>query len=94
MAVLSILLLMALCQESTLGFTSGIYKSSIIKKRTSSISAWKHTRSSSLSMMASDARPKKVIVLGGDGFCGWPTSVYLSEQVCFKSIASIVDVVK
>jgi UDP-sulfoquinovose synthase len=23
---------------------------------------------------------KKVIVLGGDGFCGWPTSLYLSEQ--------------
>lgn len=24
--------------------------------------------------------PKKVLVLGGDGFCGWPTSLYLSEQ--------------
>ncbi len=24
----------------------------------------------------------KVIVLGGDGFCGWPTSLYLSEQGC------------
>ncbi|MDH5469660.1 MAG: NAD-dependent epimerase/dehydratase family protein [Gammaproteobacteria bacterium] len=23
---------------------------------------------------------KKVIVLGGDGFCGWPTSLHLSEQ--------------
>lgn len=23
---------------------------------------------------------KKVIVLGGDGFCGWPTSLYLSDQ--------------
>lgn len=23
---------------------------------------------------------KKVLVLGGDGFCGWPTSLYLSEQ--------------
>ncbi len=22
----------------------------------------------------------KVIILGGDGFCGWPTSLYLSEQ--------------
>ena len=27
-----------------------------------------------------DATPKKVIVLGGDGFCGWPTSLYLSDQ--------------
>jgi UDP-sulfoquinovose synthase len=26
------------------------------------------------------ASPKKVIVLGGDGFCGWPTSLYLSDQ--------------
>ena len=26
------------------------------------------------------ATKKKVIVLGGDGFCGWPTSLYLSEQ--------------
>lgn len=23
---------------------------------------------------------KKIIVLGGDGFCGWPTSLYLSAQ--------------
>lgn len=24
--------------------------------------------------------PKKVLVLGGDGFCGWPTSLHLSDQ--------------
>lgn len=24
----------------------------------------------------------KVMVLGGDGFCGWPTSLHLSEQGC------------
>ena len=23
---------------------------------------------------------KKVIVLGGDGFCGWPTSLHLSDK--------------
>ncbi|KAL3935742.1 MAG: hypothetical protein SGBAC_008805 [Bacillariaceae sp.] len=27
-----------------------------------------------------NAEKKKVIVLGGDGFCGWPTSLYLSDQ--------------
>jgi UDP-sulfoquinovose synthase len=27
-------------------------------------------------------KSKKVIVLGGDGFCGWPTSLHLSEQGC------------
>lgn len=26
-----------------------------------------------------DAPKKRVLVLGGDGFCGWPTSLYLSE---------------
>lgn len=26
------------------------------------------------------ADKKKVIVLGGDGFCGWPTSLHLSDQ--------------
>mmetsp|Transcript_16205 Transcript_16205/g.37545 ORF Transcript_16205/g.37545 Transcript_16205/m.37545 type:complete len:465 (-) Transcript_16205:859-2253(-) len=29
---------------------------------------------------SSDEKKKKVIVLGGDGFCGWPTSLYLSDQ--------------
>lgn len=27
-----------------------------------------------------NAAPKKVLVLGGDGFCGWPTALYLSDQ--------------
>jgi len=27
-----------------------------------------------------DFSPKKVLVLGGDGFCGWPTSLHLSDQ--------------
>ena len=31
-------------------------------------------------IFASFAQAKKVIVLGGDGFCGWPTSLYLSDQ--------------
>lgn len=30
--------------------------------------------------MVADMKPKKVVVLGGDGFCGWPTSLYLSDQ--------------
>lgn len=33
----------------------------------------------SLSMTAAP-KAKKVLVLGGDGFCGWPTSLYLSEK--------------
>ena len=27
-----------------------------------------------------NTKKKKVIVLGGDGFCGWPTSLHLSDQ--------------
>ena len=27
-----------------------------------------------------DTSSKKILVLGGDGFCGWPTSLYLSDQ--------------
>lgn len=38
------------------------------------------TVSSSSSNTALQAEAKKVIVLGGDGFCGWPTSLYLSDQ--------------
>ena len=29
---------------------------------------------------ADGSEKKKVIVLGGDGFCGWPTSLHLSDQ--------------
>lgn len=38
------------------------------------------TSPSTSSTTVSNASPKKIIVLGGDGFCGWPTSLYLSEQ--------------
>ncbi|TFJ81639.1 hypothetical protein NSK_006890 [Nannochloropsis salina CCMP1776] len=31
-------------------------------------------------MVAAESKPKKIVVLGGDGFCGWPTSLYLSEK--------------
>jgi hypothetical protein len=30
--------------------------------------------------IANGTTKKKIIVLGGDGFCGWPTSLYLSDQ--------------
>jgi UDP-sulfoquinovose synthase len=33
-----------------------------------------------MSTLSGTSKPKKVIVLGGDGFCGWPTSLYLSEK--------------
>ena len=39
----------------------------------------KTTTSLSMAVNGSDEK-KKVIVLGGDGFCGWPTSLYLSDR--------------
>ena len=46
-----------------------------VGKRTSAAES-----TTSLFAEANGAEPKKVIVLGGDGFCGWPTSLYLSDQ--------------
>lgn len=34
---------------------------------------------SCVSMGVSRATPKKILVLGGDGFCGWPTCLHLSD---------------
>jgi UDP-sulfoquinovose synthase len=36
--------------------------------------------SANFSIFAHAPQDKKVMVLGGDGFCGWATSLYLSEQ--------------
>ena len=33
-------------------------------------------KSSAVTMSAS----KKILVLGGDGFCGWPTALHLSDK--------------
>jgi UDP-sulfoquinovose synthase len=30
--------------------------------------------------MMATANPKKVLVFGGDGFCGWPTALHLSDE--------------
>jgi UDP-sulfoquinovose synthase len=39
-----------------------------------------HGASSGASQTVHDSKPKKIMVLGGDGFCGWPTSLYLSSK--------------
>jgi len=38
------------------------------------------TSTTQLFVEPNGASSKKVLVLGGDGFCGWPTSLYLSDQ--------------
>jgi UDP-sulfoquinovose synthase len=34
----------------------------------------------SVRMMAAGSPKKKIVVFGGDGFCGWPTALHLSDQ--------------
>ena len=46
----------------------------------SQLSAPRQRAALSLRMASAGAARKKGIVLGGDGFCGWPTSLYLSDQ--------------
>ncbi len=43
----------------------------------------------------SNRKNKKVIVLGGDGFCGWPTCLHLSQSGDFwcERVSFIVAVV-
>ena len=45
-----------------------------------SLSIKRNANSLNMVQLAGTSKPKKVIVLGGDGFCGWPTSLYLSDQ--------------
>lgn len=60
-------------------FTSFI---SIAASFTTPFGVVKQARTSSTSLFATEdsGDKKKVIVLGGDGFCGWPTSLFLSDQ--------------
>jgi UDP-sulfoquinovose synthase len=44
----------------------------------SSSSVVLHAESATADINGADK--KKIIILGGDGFCGWPTSLYLSDQ--------------
>merc|ERR1719487_2523603 len=33
-----------------------------------------------MSSSEGDSKSKKIFVLGGDGFCGWPTAVHLADK--------------
>jgi len=47
---------------------------------TPQMSAAAETEAPPSTASASDGGKKKVFVLGGDGFCGWPTAVHLSDK--------------
>ena len=53
-------------------------QSSQYQQWTTTTQLWEGTANGDAAVAASTK--KKVIVLGGDGFCGWPTSLHLSDQ--------------
>lgn len=76
MTSFGILLLLAVLVGGSIAFSFGSGKSAMVSKM--------NLKGTSLRMVTdlsqSSSPRKKVIVLGGDGFCGWPTSLYLSDQ--------------
>jgi hypothetical protein len=66
-------------------FSIPVVKQAVKASSTTSTTTTTTTTTSALYAEANGATaaattPKKVIVLGGDGFCGWPTCLYLSDQ--------------
>jgi UDP-sulfoquinovose synthase len=61
---------------AVLASTEGFLKSPKFSSPLSAPRAASQIAMAAQSMIA----PKKVVVLGGDGFCGWPTSLHLSEE--------------
>lgn len=49
----------------------------ILRDSSYGIRGRQHARANNIEMKA---ERKKVLVLGGDGFCGWPTALYLSDR--------------
>lgn len=71
----------ALLPVTAYSFSSG----AALTGRTAAATATATVQHSSLSSAANGdlngfEEKKKVIILGGDGFCGWPTSLYLSDR--------------
>jgi hypothetical protein len=79
-----VLLLAAFAADPASAFTTGLTLATTTPP-SSSLSSRKSSLRLDAASVASDGvangtDKKKIIVLGGDGFCGWPTSLYLSDQ--------------
>jgi len=77
------LLLLLATTVSTTAFTTGftpVTKS--LSSTTTSSSQFNFQLNAEVAAdgVANGTSKKKIIILGGDGFCGWPTSLYLSDQ--------------
>ena len=76
------LLLLLATTVSTTAFTTGFtpVTKSLSSTSTSSSQFNFQLNAESASATVNGTSKKKIIILGGDGFCGWPTSLYLSDQ--------------
>ena len=76
------LLLLLATTVSTSAFTTGFTSVTKSLSTTTSISSQFNFQLNAVAAdgVANGTSKKKIIILGGDGFCGWPTSLYLSDQ--------------
>ena len=73
------LLLLLATTVSTTAFTTGFTPVTKPLSTKSQFNFQLHASSESTATVNGTTK-KKIIILGGDGFCGWPTSLYLSDQ--------------
>ena len=72
--------LIATLSSTASAFTTGFAPSVITKSSTSTAAYNFALNAEAVAATTNGTDKKKVIILGGDGFCGWPTSLYLSDQ--------------
>jgi UDP-sulfoquinovose synthase len=73
----------ATLSSTATAFTTGFAPSVVTKSSTSTSTTYNYDFALNAEAAAATTNgtdKKKVIILGGDGFCGWPTSLYLSDQ--------------
>ena len=71
-------LLATLTTTPTTAFTTGFSPSRTSQSTLQNVQL--NAESVAADGVANGTDKKKVIILGADGFCGWPTSLYLSDQ--------------
>ena len=80
---MKLLLLLATTVSTATAFTTGF--TPVTKSLSTTTTSTTSQFNFQLNAVAADGvangtTKKKIIILGGDGFCGWPTSLYLSDQ--------------
>ena len=73
-------LILATLTSPAAAFTTGFAPSRTFSNNAFQLNAEHSSEAVAANGVANGTDKKKVIILGGDGFCGWPTSLYLSDQ--------------